>query len=429
MRHKTLDAWLAWQETLNPRGIELGLDRVRRVLAALDLENPPYRVLTIAGTNGKGSVASFAASILQSAGMRTGRYLSPHLLKYNERVAIDGVEADDAQLCAAFDIVDRARGDEPLTYFEFGTLAALEIFRQREVAVAVLEVGLGGRLDAVNAIDADVAAVVSVGLDHVDWLGSEIDGIAREKAGIFRFGRPAIFGSRNLPKAIASEAERIGAPLAAFGHDFHCERRDGTWSWRAPRRMIDDLPPPPLTGAHQFANASTAIAAVLALEPSLPADTVRAGVAATHLAGRLQSLSLPGAREIIVDVGHNPDAAAHIAEYLLANPKPTVAVLAMLADKDAPGFVRELVPLVDDWHLATLEGSRGQDAESLERRFRDAGLELATRRHASVAEAAEAAIAQSLPGERVLVLGSFHTVAAFLLYFEALGGKPPGPHT
>ncbi|HEX7046850.1 MAG TPA: bifunctional tetrahydrofolate synthase/dihydrofolate synthase [Gammaproteobacteria bacterium] len=426
MRFSTLEAWLAWQETLNPRGIELGLDRVRRVLKVMDLAKPPFRVLTIGGTNGKGSVASYAASILQSAGFRTGRYLSPHLLDYNERIAVDGVDADDAELCAAFDAVDRARRDEPLTYFEFGTLAALEIFRRRDVQIAVLEVGLGGRLDAVNAVDADAAVVVSVGLDHVDWLGSEIEGIAREKAGIFRAGRPAIFGSGDVPKAIVQEAERIGSPLQIFSRDFHCKRENASWSWRAGDRMIDALPPLPLAGAHQFANASSAIAAVLALEPSIPADAIREGLAATRLAGRLQSLVTEGDREIIIDVGHNPDAAAHIAEYLLAHPKPTIAVLAMLADKDAPGFVRELAPLVNSWHLAGLEGPRGQGADSLADRLQYAGLEFVANNHESVASAAVAAIEQCEAGGRVLVLGSFHTAAEFLLYFDARGAESPG---
>ncbi|HEX7029209.1 MAG TPA: bifunctional tetrahydrofolate synthase/dihydrofolate synthase [Gammaproteobacteria bacterium] len=423
MRFDTLEAWLAWQETLNPRGIELGLDRVRRVLAAMELEKPPFRVFTVGGTNGKGSVASYAASILQSAGFRTGRYLSPHLLHYNERVAVDGVDADDAQLCAAFDAVDRARGDAPLTYFEFGTLAALEIFRRRKAEIAVLEVGLGGRLDAVNAVDADVAAVVSVGLDHVDWLGSEIEGIAREKAGIYRAGRPAVFGSGDVPKAIVEEASRIGASLRVFSRDFHGERNNGTWSWRSDSRRIDALPAPPLAGAHQLANASTAIAAVLALEPEISIDAIRAGIAATRLSGRLQSLNAGNGREIVIDVGHNPDAAAHIAEYLRAHPKRTVAVLAMLADKDAPGFVRELAPLVDDWHFAALPGARGQSAASLAARLQYEGLELAARNHASVADAASEAIARCEAGERVLVLGSFHTVAEFLLYFQARGAN------
>lgn len=424
MRFDTLEAWLAWQESLNPRGIELGLARVKRVLARLDLLEPPFRVLTVGGTNGKGSVASYAAAMLQAAGFRTGRYLSPHLLRYNERVAIDGVEATDAALCDAFDAVDRARGDEPLTYFEFGTLAALEVFRHRAVDVAVLEVGLGGRLDAVNAVDADVAVVVSVGLDHVDWLGDDIDGIAREKAGIFRAGRTAIFGAPDMPKRIASEAQRIGAPLGVYGRDFVAERAERGWNWRQGDMLIEALPEPPLAGAHQFANAASAIAAVRALEPGISANAVRRGLAATRLDGRLQSLG--GDPEIMIDVGHNADAAAHVAAFLRAHPQPTIAVLGMLADKDAPGFVRELVPLIERWHFATLPGARGQSAAALAATLEDAGLAVAHAAHNSVARAAQCAIAEARPGSRVLVLGSFHTVGEFLVYFNAQQKRASG---
>jgi len=417
MRFDTLEAWLAWQESLNPRGIELGLERVRRVLERLDLLQPPFRVITVGGTNGKGSVASFAASILQSAGLRTGRYLSPHILRYNERIAIDGQEAGDGELCAAFEAVDHARGDESLTYFEFGTLAAFEIFRRRHVDVAVLEVGLGGRLDAVNVLDADVAVVVSIGLDHMDWLGSEIDAIAREKAGIFRADRPAIFGSPEMPPGIADVAEQVRARLQRYGEAFNCEHTGDTWTWRSRTRTLENLPRPPLAGVHQYTNAATAVAAVVALQPGIPEDAIRNGIGAMRLAGRLQVL--PGDPEIVLDVGHNPDAAARVAEYLRADPKPTRAVLAMLADKDAPGVVRELAPQVTHWHLAPLEGARGQSADALSTRLQLAGLELAHTVHASVAAASAAASAKMPPGGRVVVLGSFHTVAEFLVYFDS----------
>lgn len=417
MRFDTLEAWLAWQESLNPRGIELGLDRVRRVLRQMDLEQPSFQVITVGGTNGKGSVASYAAAMLQAAGLRTGRYLSPHILHYNERVAIDGIDADDAELCAAFDVVDRARSGEPLTYFEFGTLAAFEIFRRRNVDVAVLEVGLGGRLDAVNVLDADVAVVVSIGLDHVDWLGDDIETIAREKAGIFRAGRAAIFGSREMPQSIATEAARIGTTLQRYGEDFSLELSADSWSWRGAQGVVDDLPQPPLPGEHQFANASAAIASVLALHPEISRDAIRTGLADTRLPGRLQSLG--GAPEVMLDVGHNPDAAARVADYLRANPKPTGVVLAMLADKDVAGFVRELAPLAGQWYFAGLEGSRGQSGRQLAERLASEGLELPPQVHANVRDAAMAALAATPPEGRVVVLGSFHTVAEFLVYFEA----------
>lgn len=416
MRHDSLDAWLAWQESLNPRGIELGLARARRVLARMNLADPPYRVLTVGGTNGKGSVASLAASMLSAAGLSTGRYLSPHIRRYNERVAINGIEAADAMLCDAFEVVDEARGDEPLTYFEFGTLAALEVFRRESVDVAVLEVGLGGRLDAVNAIDPDVSVVVSIGIDHVDWLGGDIENIAREKAGIFRPGIPAIFGAINPPAAILEEAARIGASLKVFGRDFHVERDDEHWRFRSGSDVLPDLPAPPLAGVHQYANAATAIAAVRLLLPVLPSAAVRSGIAATSLPGRLQRLGT--APPTVIDVGHNADAAARIAAFLQSDPRPTHAVLGMLSDKDAAGFVHELAPQVSHWHFASLVGPRGQSADALARRLADAGLELPHTRHESVAAAASSAAAAAGEQGRVLVTGSFHTVADFFVYFE-----------
>lgn len=425
-RFDNLQAWLDWQESLNPRGIELGLARVKKVLERLHLLDPPYRVLTVGGTNGKGSVASHAAAILQAAGLATGRYLSPHVRRYNERIAVNGIEARDATLCEAFAAVDRARGDEPLTYFEFGTLAALEIFRREKVDVAVLEVGLGGRLDAVNAVDPDVSVVVSVGLDHIDWLGDDIESIAREKAGIFRARTPAIFGSANVPDAIIEEARRIGAPLERLGRDFHAERDNDRWHFHARDVNFNDLPPPALAGIHQYANAATAIAALRHLLPGkLDVAAVRAGLAATSLPGRLQQLG--HAPEIILDVGHNPDAAAHIAAFLRADPRPTEAVIGMLADKDAAGFVRELVPHVSGWHFASLDGARGQSGATLAGRLALAGLDLPHRAHAGVADAARAAMAAAGEAGRVLVAGSFHTVADFFVYFEAnADGRTPG---
>ncbi|MBW3568331.1 MAG: bifunctional tetrahydrofolate synthase/dihydrofolate synthase [Proteobacteria bacterium] len=420
MRFDTLEAWLAWQESLNPRGIELGLERVCRVLARLEFAHSPFRVITVGGTNGKGSVATVAASILQAAGHRTGRYLSPHILSYNERIAIDGEPVSDDALCAAFEIVDQARGEEALTYFEFGTLAAFEVFRKRKVDVAVLEVGLGGRLDAVNVLDPDVAVVVSVGLDHTDWLGNDIDTIAREKAGIFRQGRPAIFGSANVPEGIVAAANEIGAKLVPFGQAFDYEPSSGKWTWRSRDRIVRELPNPPLAGIHQFANAATAIAAVLALEPTLPDEAIRKGVLESRLAGRLQSLG--GTPEVILDVGHNPDAAARVAAFLHDDPRPTIAVLAMLADKDAAGLVRELAPHVQQWHLAPLQGARGQSAEALASRLQNVETTLKTTTHGNVAEAAVAALQSAPESGRVLVTGSFHTVAEFLVYFEAKPG-------
>lgn len=412
MRFDTLQGWLRWQETLNPRSIDLGLDRVRRTAARLGLDRPPFRVITVGGTNGKGSVSTYAAAMLQAAGISTGRYLSPHLLRYNERIAVDGVEVEDAELCDGFAAVDKARGGDALTYFEFGTLAALEVFRRRKVEAAVLEVGLGGRLDAVNVLDADVAVVVSVGIDHTEWLGGTIPEIAREKAGIFRSGSPAICAMAQPPAALLDEARRIGARLRLAGRDYTWRQQVDTWRWSNADRAIDDLPLP-MPGTHQLGNASAAIAAVIALQPELPDAAVATGLAA-RLPGRLQSLG--GSPEVILDVGHNRDAAAAIAAWLKPGSRRVEVVLGMLSDKDAGAFASELAPVVHGWHTVSLEGPRGQEAKALRERLQAA--DVAALAHGSMRDAFEAACAAAGREGRVLVTGSFHTVEAFLLYWR-----------
>lgn len=417
MRFESLDEWLAWQETLNPKGIELGLDRVRSVLARLDLEAPTYRVITVAGTNGKGSCVAFCEAILRAAGYRTGRYLSPHISRYNERISIDDREVDDASLCAAFEQVDAARQGLPLTYFEFGTLAALLLFQQREVDVAVLEVGLGGRLDAVNAIDPEVGVVVSVGLDHVDWLGSDINQIAREKAGVYRPGRPAIYGTGPVPDGLEKYAAENGISLQVGGEHYGHEVVDSHWRWYSGRagegRNIDEIPRPSLPGSHQIDNAATAITAVTSLQADIPDNAVRQGVATARLPGRLERIA--ESPEILLDVGHNAAAAAIIAKYLRENVADrTVCLLAMLADKDAAEYVRAMHPEVDHWMLAGLEGeavgNRGRSGKDLQRALLDAGLDCDATVFGTVAEALAAAREQLAPGDRLLIAGSFHTV-------------------
>ena len=411
MRFATLDEWLSWQERLHPSSIDLGLDRVRAVLAAMDLETPPFRVITVGGTNGKGSVAHTAANILAATGATVGLYTSPHLSKYNERVRINGVEASDAEFCAAFAAVDDARGDRSLTYFEFGTLAAFEIFRRRGIDIAVLEVGLGGRLDAVNAIDPDVAAIVSVGLDHTEWLGDSIDEIAREKSGIFRAGKPAIFGRGPAPDALQEAARERAAELSVGGRDYHIEAGSADWAWRDASRRLEHLPLTRMRGQHQLDNAATAIAAALALLPELPAEAVRQGLAQTIVPGRLEPVQVPGLPEILLDVGHNAAAAEAIARFLAADPRPTRVVLGMLADKDAAGFVAPLQGLVVEWYLAGLAGYRGQSAEALAGRL-SASLPIAGKFPDTLA-ASRSALAASADNERILVVGSFHTVGEF----------------
>lgn len=412
MHFATLDEWLAWQEQLHPVSIELGLDRVRAVLDRLSLQAVPFRVLTVGGTNGKGSVAHHAAAMLQAAGDRVGLYTSPHILRYNERIRVDGDCASDAAICAAFEQVEQARGDTSLTYFEFGSLAALVLFRDMDIDTAVLEVGLGGRLDAVNAVDADAAVVVSLGLDHTDWLGDSLDMIAREKAGIFRRGRPAIVGPGAAIPALRKALAAAAAVACIAEEDFQWQQDAGeAWSWQGAGREFQQLPLAGLDGGHRLANAATAIAAVTALQADIDSSAVAAGLRQGGPPARLERRPLPGERELVLDVGHNVAAAEALAASLAADPRPTQAVLGMLADKDASGFVQALAQQVSGWHLAGLDGPRGQTAAKLARRLPASIRQLGS--HADTPTAVRAALAGLPAGGRLLVCGSFQTIGDF----------------
>ncbi|MGP0087606.1 MAG: bifunctional folylpolyglutamate synthase/dihydrofolate synthase, partial [Steroidobacteraceae bacterium] len=341
----TLDEWLAYQAQVHPRPIDLGLTRLTEVLGRLNWRRPPAPVITVAGTNGKGSVVATCAAILAAAGRRVGTFTSPHLRDYRERIRIGDRNVDDAQLIAAFERIERVRGDIGLTFFEYNTLAALLVLETSKSDVWILEVGMGGRLDAVNVVDPDVAVVVSIGFDHMEFLGPSLEAIGREKAGIFRAGRPAILGSRDLPAVVEATATALGAPLKRLGSEFDYTREAGAWHYRGPRWDLPQLPPPALRGDKQYDNAATAIAALEELElrvPILPA-AVAQGLGKVQLVGRFQVIPAQGtARPTwILDVAHNPDAARVLAANLrsLAHQGRTLAVCGILADKNAAGIV------------------------------------------------------------------------------------------
>lgn len=410
-----LDAWLAYIESRHPRSIELGLERVREVATRMALGRPAAQVVTVAGTNGKGSTVAFVEAIARAGGWKVGAYTSPHLLRYNERVRIDGEEASDQSLVAAFAAVEASRGDTPLTYFEYGTLAALWLFGRSALDLAVLEVGLGGRLDAVNIVDADVAVVTTVDIDHTDWLGSDREAIGREKAGIARAWKPLVLGEVDPPSSVLRHAYAIGANAIRLGSDFFHEPVDAAhWRWREVGAELV-LPHPRLDAPAQRANAATAIAALRALPRALPAHAWAEGVAGARLAGRLQRFERDGV-EVVVDVAHNAQAARGLAAWLLAQPgaRTTRAVFAALADKDAAAMVDALAGSVAGWHLAGLDGmARGQDVEAFAARLSSTAAATASR-DARVADALARALAAAAPGDRVLVFGSFHTAAAAL---------------
>ncbi len=413
MRFATLQEWLDWQETLHPSPMDLGLERVAAVHGRLFSAPLPCPVITVAGTNGKGSTVAMLEAILRAAGYRTGAYTSPHLFRYNERVRLDGGPADDATLCEAFAAVDAARGDTTLTYFEFGTLAALWCFHQAAPEVVILEVGMGGRLDAVNVVDPDVAVITTVDLDHVQWLGGDRDTIAGEKAGILRPGRPAVSSDPDTAAAIVETAAALGAPLHRLGAEYRVrERDDGAWDWLGPDgRARHALPLPALRGAHQVRNAAGALMALELLAPRLPLPqaAVREGLQAVRLPGRLQVE--PGAPTVVYDVAHNPQAARTLAAALAAmGGGPLHAVLAMYADKDIQGVTAPLLPLVEHWHLAPLPPPRGASTRTLAQVLAAAGARCSE--HASVAAALAAARAAVPAPGRVVVFGSFQTVEA-----------------
>lgn len=423
---RSLPEWLAYIERQHPKSIALGLERVRAVATRMELARPATHVITVGGTNGKGSTVAFIEAIARAAGWRVGAYTSPHLLRYNERVRIDGDDAADASLVAAFDAVEAARGDTSLTYFEYGTLAALWLFARSGLDLAVLEVGLGGRLDAVNLVDADVAVITTVDLDHQDWLGEDREAIGAEKAGIARAWKPLVLGEDAPPASVLDRAYLIGASAIRAGCDFFFEPVDGAhWRWREVGCVLD-LPMPRLAAPAQLRNAATAIAALRALDAGLPDDAFARGVATAFVPGRLQRFERDGV-DLLVDVGHNPQAARALAEWLQAQPARgrTLAVFAALADKDVAGVVAALAADVDAWWLAGLEeaGPRGLPIDAFADRLH--GTAAATgSRHGDVAQALAAARAQARPGDRILVFGSFHTAAAALR--ELQDARPPG---
>ena len=423
-RPATVDAWLAYLATLHPASIAMGLDRVRAVLANLDA-TVKCPVMTVAGTNGKGSTCAMLDSVLRCSGYAVGLYTSPHLLRYHERVRLHGREATDTELLSAFNAVEDARtatmGSEgtptPLTYFEFGTLAALWLFARAELDALVLEVGLGGRLDAVNVVDATVAVLTSVAIDHTEYLGPTREEIGREKAGIFRGGRVAICADPEPPASVVAHASEVGAKLLRIGRDYGFVNEETQWKYWGPGGERYGLPFPALRGAYQLANAATVLAAVDVLRDDLPVrgGALREGLLTVHLPGRFQVL--PGRPTIVLDVAHNPHAAGVLADELGAmgyHPQ-TIAVFGMFADKDIVGVATAMQRRVDRWHIAPLPGPRGASADAMRDALLAAGVAAsAVRIFPDIASAYAAATETAGETDRIAVFGSFLTVAAVL---------------
>ncbi len=424
MRFNTLSEWLAWQEGLHSAEIDMGLARVQAVAERLNLLSPTAKVLTVAGTNGKGSCVATVEAICLDQNVSVGTFTSPHLLRYNERIRLNGAEVSDQQLCESFERIDQARGEISLTYFEFGTLAAIDIIDRAGVELMVLEVGLGGRLDAVNIIDADVAVVTSIAIDHEEWLGSDISVIGHEKAGIYRPHRWAICADEQAPESVADYAHNIGAYWVAMGMsmnvsilgDEHGEDRAWTWSGVTDDGdvlQLEDLPIPSLP----LPSVAAAFQAWVLLGYRLP-NNVNAVVEHLHLAGRAEARTYKGV-ELLLDVAHNPAAAELLAENLSVRPPHgrTLAVVAMMADKDRINVLQPLQSHVADWYVASLpQNSRSATGQQLADDLAELGQQ--ARVFDEVGAALQAALDEAGEYDRVLVMGSFFTVAAALQWVQ-----------
>ncbi len=424
MTSRSLADWLQYIEQQHPQAIALGLERAAVVRDRLGLASGTSQsgcpLIIVGGTNGKGSACAMLEAILRAAGYRTGLYSSPHLARYNERVRVAGVEASDGALAESFAAVEAARDGVPLTYFEFGTLAAAWLFQRAQLDALVMEVGLGGRLDTVNVFDADCAVLTSVGIDHVELLGTTREEIGREKAGIFRSGRPAVVAEPQPPQSVLDAAAALGARLWLIGRDFNYRAEATQWVFEAPGGRRVALAHPALRGAAQLRNASAALAALEALRDRLPiaVQDIRRGLADLSLPGRFQVL--PGRPQVVLDVAHNPEAAAVLAANLGASgfAPETIAVFGMLRDKDIAGVARALGPRITRWHLASLGGPRGADAATLARALAEAGISAPATRHGSVKDALQAARDEANENDKIVAFGSFLTVAEAMAHIN-----------
>ena len=412
----TLDDWLAWLQTLSPREIVLGLERVEQVLERLAIRRPGL-VVTVAGTNGKGSSVAMLESIFRRDGARTGCYTSPHVSRYNERMRVDGSPLRDDEVMRALETVESLRQDVPLTFFEFGTLAALQAFDAAGADTWILEVGMGGRLDAVNAVAPDASLITGIGLDHCAWLGDDLESIAREKAGIMRAGVPTVFGSPEMPAAIEATAAATGATLLAAGRDFRFRpSADGqTWCWESGRHALRSLARPSLAGDTQVQNAAAVLALVEAIgrDDLLNEPFLNAALTDVHLAGRFQLIER--SQRWILDVAHNPDAGRVLDGLLRQHRKGgrLTTIIGMLEDKDVEGFVSTFGGQVDAWIAVGIEGSRGGAATPLAQKIANA-----TGKACLIAESMDAALAgaaqRSAEDDTILVTGSFYIVGPAL---------------
>jgi dihydrofolate synthase / folylpolyglutamate synthase len=416
----TINEWLAWQEKSHPLTIDLGLKRVAKVYDALNHKAKKPITITVAGTNGKGSCVAYLEAIYMAQGYRVGAYTSPHILKYNERIKIAGIPLDDDRICQAFERIEKVRDNVSLSYFEFGTLAALDIFSGASLDIQLLEVGLGGRLDAVNIIEPDAAIISSIGIDHVAWLGQTRQAIGYEKAGIFRASVPAIVGDPNPPDSLMQAAKIKKACFYSMGKEFGYVKHQADWQWFCGNKKISDLPEPGLKGEHQYRNASVAIMAVTCLEDRLPVDekSIRKGLKSVNLPGRFQLID--GEIPILLDVGHNPEAVKTLVEYLTQNfPNRRIhAIFSMMKDKDIAEVLRIMNPVIHDWFFAPLSNARAATEQLMREIFLQQKIVSVSFGYTGFKDAFEAAKKQAANNDLLLVFGSFFLVSDCLAEFQ-----------
>jgi dihydrofolate synthase/folylpolyglutamate synthase len=447
MRFNHLDDWLAWQEKLNPAEIELGLERVSAVLTRAGLSSTfPCPLITVAGTNGKGSVVAMLEAMAMASGLNVCSYTSPHIFQYNERIKINAQSVEDEMICESFERIDHARGESQLTYFEFGTLAAIDLFFRQEPDLVILEVGLGGRLDAVNVMDGDVSIISSVAIDHIDWLGSDRESIGYEKAGIMRTGKPVVCGDRNPPDSVINFAKKRQCDFYQIGRDYEvinnesgsnaeakAEDINKRWTLQSPIGHVENLTEPSLLGEFQKANAATAILAlqILHVQGRLLLDTKRpvtldhrtlcTALQNIHLQGRFHKIN--SSPQVFVDVAHNAQAAEVLAaqiKVLAADGQgKTWAIVAMLADKDVSSVLSAVSTEIDCWCLAGLDDvGRGLSVESLAELGRESLINQCTIQAPTVEEACDLVLSKTSEKDRVIIFGSFYTVAAAMIFFK-----------
>lgn len=422
MPERTLQQWLSYLEQLHPSEIELGLARIQTVAERMDVQRPASKVITVTGTNGKGSTCAFVAQLLMQQQLQVGVYSSPHFLHYNERIQINGEAVSDALICAAFVAVEQARQDISLTYFEFGTLAALWIFTQAKLDAVVLEVGLGGRLDAVNIIEPDIAVVTSIAVDHTDWLGDTRETVAFEKAGIFRAGKPAVCGDLLPPASLLEQAKNLGAPLVLRGRDFDLAVAQHAWHWRGINAKHEpiELQSIPLLDL-PIENAALALQVYALLDMPWQPERIIESLQSTKLTGRLQVIKLPyknQQRTLILDVAHNPHAAEYLARWLenRAITGQRYAVFGALADKDVQGVITAITKQVADWAIAPLPSPRSYQTADLEQIF--ATNHAYARSYESIVCALEAQLNKASEADEIVVFGSFFTVTQALEFLQ-----------